>query len=141
MVQLNHDTGGVQSSVPALKTTSKGGNEMASFEKRKQKSIRNENHDPVASLTEEQLLKLRNASGQPGTAYLFGTRIGNAEQQSDPADSGMSPFGSFRDASESDTAFAFYTSVGHPSEGHRPTIVDAVIEHLREVRLRRQRPH
>ena len=42
---------------------------------------------------------------------------------------------------DGDKLFAFYPSAGRPSEEHRPSLVDAVIEQLRHAKLRRQRPH
>jgi hypothetical protein len=114
---------------------------MASSEKRKPKSSRDQIRDPVASLTEEQLLKLQQASGQPANTYLTGTSFGKSLHPSEAADSAMSPLAIFPDALEGDNAFAFYPSGGDSSESPRPTIADAVIEHLRQARLRRQRPH
>lgn len=114
---------------------------MTSSEKRKPKSIRNETRDPVAGFTEQQLLKLRQASGQPGNMYPTGTDFRKSAQRSETADIGMLPFTGFPDALEGDNAFVFYPSGGHPSEADRPNLVDAVIEQLRLAKLKRQRSH
>jgi hypothetical protein len=119
----------------------KRGNDMASSEKRKPKSTRDQIRDPAASLTEEQLLKHQQASEQAANTYLTGTSFGKSQHPSETADSGMSPLAIFPDAPEGDNVFAFYSSEGDSSESPRPTLADAVIEHLRQARLRRQRPH
>jgi hypothetical protein len=119
----------------------KRGNEMASSEKRKPKSTRDQIRDPAGSLTEEQLLKLQQASEQPAHSYLTGTSFRTPEQQSETANSGMSPFTSIPAHLDGDSTYALYPPGGDSSESPRPTLADAVIEHLRQARLRRQRPH
>lgn len=114
---------------------------MTSSEKRKLKSTGDSIRDPVVSLTEEQLLKLQQASRRPSNGYQPDTSCGKCTQQSEAVDSGMSPFANFPDELEDDNAMAFYPSDGNPPEADRPTLVDAVIEQLRQARLRRQRPH
>ena len=114
---------------------------MTLSEKRKPKSTRDSIPDTVASLTAEQLLKLQQASGRPGNGNLAGTNFGNVAQPSETGDSGMSPFNSLPADLEGGNAIAFYPSGRDPSGGHRPTIVDAVLEQLRQSRMKRQRKH
>jgi hypothetical protein len=114
---------------------------MASSEKRKPKSTRDPIRDPADSVTEEQLLKLQQASGNTAPAYLTGTSFKTPQQQSETTDSSMSPFTSIPAHLDSDNVFAFYPSSGNPTEADRPTLVDAVLEQLRQARMRRQRPH
>jgi hypothetical protein len=113
---------------------------MTLSEKWKLKSAGDPIRDPVVSLTEEQM-KLQQASGRPGNGYQPDTSSGKSIQQSEAVDSGMSPFANFPDELEDGNAMAFYPSDGNPSEADRPTLVDAVIEQLRQARMRRQRPH
>jgi hypothetical protein len=114
---------------------------MASFEKRKTKSTRDQIRDPAASLTEAQLLKRQPSSEQSANPYLTDTSFKTPQQPSETADSGMSPLDSIPADLDGENAFAFYPSGGNPSEADRPTLVDAVIEQLRQARMRRQRPH
>lgn len=114
---------------------------MASSEKRKSKSTRHEVCNSFASLTEEQRLKRQQTSGQSDNKYLAGTSFYNSPGQSQPVDSEMSPLSSRSTDPDGDNAIAFYPSEGNTPETDRPTLVDAVIEQLRQARMRRQRPH
>ena len=114
---------------------------MTSSEKRKPKSIRDEIRDPVSNLTEEQLLKLQQLSVQPAKAYLTGTSFDNSASRPQTTTTNLSPFDSLPPEPGIENAFAFYPSGSDSSESPRPTIADAVIEHLRQARLRQQRPH
>jgi hypothetical protein len=114
---------------------------MASSEKRNAKSVKDGISDPMNNWTEGQLPKLQQASAEPGKAYLTGTSFDSAGSRSQSTDSNMSPFDSLPADLEVENAFAFYPSGGDPSESPRPTLADAVIEHLRQARMRRQRPH
>ena len=114
---------------------------MTLSEKRKPKSTRDSIPDPVASLTAEQLRKLQQAAAQPCNGNLAGTSFGNVAQPSEAGDSGMSPFNSLPAELDGENAFAFYASGVNPSEADRSTLVDAVLEQLRQARMRRQRPH
>ena len=114
---------------------------MSSSKNQNPKSTSEQIDARLGSLKEEPLLQLRSASGHPDTRDLAGTSLENSSALSTVADSGMSPLGSGSADLEGDKLFAFYPSAGHPSEEHRPTLVDAVIEQLRHARLRRQRPH
>ena len=51
---------------------------MTSSDKRKPKTTRDSIRDPAGSMTEEQLLKLRQAAEQPANSYLTGTSFGPA---------------------------------------------------------------
>ena len=114
---------------------------MSSSENQNPKSTSEQIDARLGSLKEEPLLQLRSASGHADTRYLAGTSFENSSALSAVADSGMSPLSSGPADLEGDKAIAFYPSAGHPSEEHRPSLVDAVIEQLRHARLRRQRPH
>jgi hypothetical protein len=114
---------------------------MASSEKRKPKSTRDPIRDPAGSVTENHLLKLQQASEESASSYLASTSFRTPQQQPETADSELSPFTSIPAHLDSDNAIAFYPSAGDSSESPRPSLADAVIEHLRLARLRRQRPH
>ena len=114
---------------------------MSSSENQNPKSTSEQIDARLGSLKDEPLLQLRSASGHADTRYLAGTSFENAAALSAVADSGMSPLSSDPADLEGDKLFAFYPSTGHPTEEHRPSLVDAVIEQLRHARLRRQRPH
>jgi hypothetical protein len=114
---------------------------MSPSEKQESKSISGQIDARLSGLSEEQLLQLRSASAQADTGHLAGTSFENSPEQSEAADSGTSPFGSLSAGLESDNAFDFERLSGHPSEEHRPGLVDAVIEQLRQARLKRWRPH
>jgi hypothetical protein len=109
---------------------------MASSEQRKPKSIRDEIVDPVNSLTEEQLLKL-----QPAKAYLTGTSFDSCAGRTTTEESNMARHDSSPNELAGEDAFAFYPSGEDSSNPPKPTLADAVIEHLRQARLRRLRPH
>lgn len=139
---INRQASVFRSLVTVLKTDQqKRGKKMTLSEKRKLKSTRHSIRDPGVSLTEEQLMKLQQASRRPSNGYQPDTSFGKPTQPSEAADSGMSPFANFPDELEGVNAMAFYPSGGNPSEADRPTLVDAVIEQLRQARMRRQRPH
>lgn len=114
---------------------------MASSEKRKLKLQTDPARNRVTSLTEQKLLELQQTSGQTSDAYLIGTSFESSARQSQAAGSAMSPLSSRLADLDGDNALAFYPSGGNPPEADRPTLVDAVIEQLRQARLRRQRPH
>jgi hypothetical protein len=114
---------------------------MASSEKRKLICTRDQARDPFAGLTDEQRIKLPPTSSQTDDDYLTGTSFKSSAGQSQAEDSAMSPLSSRPADLEGDNAIAFYPSGAQPSESDRPTLVDAVIEQLRQARLRRQRPH
>ena len=114
---------------------------MSSSENQNPKSASEPIDARLGSLKEEPLLQLRSASGHADTRYLAGTSFENSAALSAVADSGMSPLSSGPADLDCDKAIAFYPSGSDPFEGHRSTIVDAVLEQLREARLRRQRPH
>jgi hypothetical protein len=130
-----------KSLVAILKTDKQEREKMTPSEKRKPKLTRDLIRDPAASLTEEQRLKPQQASGRPGNGYQPDSSFRKSTQQSEAADSGMSPLSSRPADLEGDEVFAFYPSGTPQSEADRPTLVDAVIEQLRQARLRRQRPH
>ena len=111
---------------------------MSSSEKQNSKST-SEAID--AGLTEEPQLQLRSASDHADTGYLADTSFQNFAALSEVAGSAMSLLSSRPADLDGDELFAFYPSAGHPSEEHRPSLVDAVIEQLRHAKLRRQRPH
>ena len=94
-----------------------------------------------AGLTEAPQLQLRSASGHADTGYLAGTSFLNSAALPEVAGSAMSLLSSRPVDLEGDRLFAFYPSADRPSEEHRPSLVDALIEQLRHARLRRQRPH
>ena len=114
---------------------------MSSSENQNPKSTGEPIDTRLGSLKDEPLLQLRSASGHADTRYLAGTSFENSAALSTVADSGISPLSSGSADLEGDKLVAFYPSAGHPSEEHRPSLVDAVIEQLRHARLRRQRPH
>ena len=114
---------------------------MSSSEKQKSKSTSRQIDVGLDGLTKEQRMQLRSASGQADTGYLAGTGFENSAALSGVADSGMSLLSSRPADLEDDKLFAFYPSADHPHEEHRPSLVDAVIEQLRDAKLRRQRPH
>ena len=100
--------------------------------------------EPVdAGLTEapQLQLQLRSASAHTDTGYLAGTSFLNSAALPEVAGSAMSLLSSRPVDLEGDRLFAFYPSADRPSEEHRPSLVDALIEQLRHARLRRQRPH
>ena len=86
-------------------------------------------------------LQLRSASAHTDTGYLAGTSFLNSAALPEVAGSAMSLLSSRPVDLEGDRLFAFYPSADRPSEEHRPSLVDALIEQLRHARLRRQRPH
>ena len=94
-----------------------------------------------AGLTEEQRLQLRSALGHADTENLAGTSFENSTGQLQGADSGVSPLSSRPAGLEGENPFAFYPSAGLPSQEHRPSLVDVVLEQLHHSKLRRQRPH
>ena len=96
-----------------------------------------------AGLTEapQRQLQLRSASGHADTGYLAGTSFQNFAALPEVAGSAMSLLSGRSADLEDDKPFAFYPSADRPSEEHRPSLVDAVIEQLRHAKLRRQRPH
>lgn len=113
---------------------------MSSSEKQNSKS----SSEPAdAGLTEapQLQLQLRSASAHADTGYPAGTSFKNSTVLSEVAGSAMSLLSGRTADLQDDKLFAFYPSAGHPSEKHRPGLVDAVIEQLRYARLRRQRPH
>ena len=114
---------------------------MSSSKNQNPKSTSEQIDARLGSLKEEPLLQLQSASGHADPRYLAGTSLENSSALSTVADSGMSPLSSGPADLEGDKAIAFYPSAGHPSEEHRPSLVDAVIEQLRHARMRRQRPH
>lgn len=114
---------------------------MSSSQKQNSKSTSEPLDARLGGLAEEPLLQLRSTSGQAETGYLAGTSFKDSAGLSEVADSGMSLLNSRPADLEGDKLFAFYPSAGHPSEVHRPSLVDAVIEQLRDARQRRQRPH
>ena len=95
----------------------------------------------AGGLAKEPLLQLQSISGQAKTGYLAGTSFKDSTALSEVADSEMSLLSSRPADLDGDKLFAFYPSAGRPSEEHRPSLVDAVIEQLRHAKLRRQRPH
>ena len=96
-----------------------------------------------AGLTEapQLQLQLRSASAHTDTGYLAGTSFQNSAALPEVGRSAMSLLSSRPVDLEGDRLFAFYPSADRPSEEHRPSLVDALIEQLRHARLRRQRPH
>ena len=114
---------------------------MSSSEKQKSKSTSRQINVGLDGLTKEQRMQLRSAAGQADTGYLAGTGFENSAALSEAAGSGMSLPSSRPTDLDGDKLFAFYPSAGHPSEEHRPSLVDAVIEQLHHARLKRQRPH
>jgi hypothetical protein len=120
----------------------KEGKEMASYEKRKTNPAQALIGNPATSSAHAQRLQVQQVQGQPGNTYLTGTRFEEAEGATRPVDSDMLPFTRSPVAElTDDKAFAFYPSDSQPADGRRPTLADLVIEHLRQARLRRQRPH
>jgi hypothetical protein len=120
----------------------KEGKEMASSEKRKTNPVQAPIGNPAPSSAHAQRLQVQQVQGQPGNTYLTGTRFEEAEGATRPADSDMLPFTRSPVAElTDDNTFAFYPSESQPADGLRPTLADLVIEHLRQARLRRQRPH
>ena len=114
------------------------GEKMSSSENQDSKST----SAPIdAGLTKESLLQLRAATGHADTGCGAGTSFETSPAPAEVPDSGMSPLSSSPAGLEGDNLFAFYPSAGHPSEEHRPSLVDAVIEQLRHARVKRQRPH
>jgi hypothetical protein len=114
---------------------------MASSEKRKSRSVQQPSRDPAGSGTKEQFLTRQQASEQPTPSYLSGTGLRTPQRLSEEAENEISSFTSVPAHLGGDRIFAFYPSAGDLSESPRPTLADAVIEHLRQARLRRQRPH
>ena len=114
---------------------------MSSSEKQKSKSTSRQIDVGLDGLTKEQRMQLRSAAGQADTGYLAGTGFENSAALPGVADSAMSLLSNRSTDLDGDKLFAFYPSAGHPSEEHRPSLVDAVIEQLRHARLKRQRPH
>jgi hypothetical protein len=120
-------------------TNNREGEKTMSADKRKLRSSHDHSRSPGTSLTEPQRLRLQQASEPAGNGYLVGTSFKNSEVQSQTADIEMGPL-SLAAELEANNVFAFYPSSADPSEAGRPTLADAVIEHLRQLRLR-QRPH
>jgi hypothetical protein len=114
---------------------------MASSEKRKSNVSKTAARDPVSGLTQAQLLQLQKSSSASDDTGLAGTRFDHAPTHSQITNSGLPPLNSLPAELDTDKVFAFYPSVGDPAEADRPTLVDAVIEQLRQARLRRLRPH
>lgn len=114
---------------------------MASSEKRKHKSAGVQSRDPLTTLTEQQLHAMQQGAKQPPKAYLSGTSFGASDSALQPLDSGFSPLNSVPAELDSDNVFVFYPAEGSSPEAARPTLVDAVLEQLRQARLRRSRPH
>ena len=114
---------------------------MSSSEKQNSKSTSRQIDVGLNGLTKEQRMQLQSASDQADTGYLAGTGFKNSPALPEVAGSAMSLVSSRTADLEGDKLFAFYPSAGHPSDEHRPNLVDAVIEQLRHAKLRRQRPH
>ena len=114
---------------------------MSSSQKQNSKSTSEPIDARPGGLAKEPLQQLRSTSGQADTGYLAGTSFKDSAGLSEVADSEMSLLNSRPADLEGGKLFAFYPSAGHPSEEHRPSLVDAVIEQLRHARLKRQRPH
>ena len=111
---------------------------MSSSEKQNSKSRR----EPMdAGVTDEQLLQLRSAFAQADTGSPADTSFENSAALSEVASSAMSLSSNCTADLDGDNLFAFYASAGDASEEQRPNLVDAVIEQLRQARLKRQRPH
>jgi len=106
---------------------------MPSFEKHSQST--SEPFDArLGGMPKEPVLQIQSASAQADAGHLDGTSFNSSGQLSTVAGSRPADL-------EGDTLFTFYPSAGHPSEEHRPNLVDAVIEQLRHAKLKRQRPH
>jgi len=114
---------------------------MSSSQKPNSKSTSEPLDARPGGLAKEPLLQLRSTSGQAKTGYLAGTSFKDSVALPEVANSGMSLLNGRPADLDGDKLFAFYPSAGHPSEEHRPSLVDAVIEQLRHAKLRRQRPH
>ena len=114
---------------------------MKSTEKSKFGPSREQMQNPVTSLIEKQLLNLKPALEPTDGSHLAGTNFKTPEATLHAPNSDMPSLSSRPADLEPDNVFAFYPSGTDPSEADRPTLVDAVIEQLRQARLRRHRPH
>ena len=97
----------------------------------------------TAGTAQNSPTELLRESTQPIDTYLTGTSFAFSTQGKDPSGSAEAPLSvlvTVPDELESSNAFAAYPS-GNPPDTACPTLADAVIEHLRLARLRRQRPH
>lgn len=114
---------------------------MASSEKRKLKSDSDKIRNSVSGLPQAPLIQPQKVPMSPEHDRLTGTRFDSAAAHSPITNSDLSPLSSLPAELDGDKVFAFYPSGAHPDEADRPTLVDAVIEQLRQARLRRLRPH
>lgn len=114
---------------------------MPSYEKQERKLATNQVRSTMTRLSEEQRLKLQHLPGQAGDENSNDARLDDSASQSPAAVSDQSSFSSLPVGLEGENPFAFYPSGSDPSEEPCPTLADAVIEHLRQARLRRRRPH
>jgi len=93
-------------------------------------------------ISDEQPPKPQPARGQSGDGYLAGP-LENPVRSSSATVGDLSPLPRSGHPAElaAGEVLALYPSGFHPSEVNRPGLVEAVIEQLRQARLRRQRPH